>query len=466
MNLDNPAVRRFFLWGGMPLLGKLPRRHAQKQAGLSFELASNRRLLALIFAFHRRCYKLDRSRQKLAWVNLPSVTELFYAFDVIPFMPEGLGGLMASLGFSDVSLDKASELGYSRDTCTFCNHVLGVETLGQLPPPDLVASTMITLCDAQAKSFEAAARKLGAPFHPLHLPDRQDPAALEFFVDELRGLVGALEELTGTELDPQRLRRSIARSNRATTSFLAFLEQRRRRPSPIKGLDALSSQFPMYNLLGDQDAVADFYDALCAELEAVPAPPPAPATGATAGARQIRLLSAGHYYPLYDPALLQELEALGVSFVAEVFSTVAWRPIDAPEEATVDEMLLAIARKYLDQPTVGSFERRGEIALDLARRWDVDGVVTFLPWGCRMIGSSAFAVAEVLKAELGVPTLIIDADPLDKSIYASGAVRTRIHAFVEMLRTTRRDQRNHTDQSGRGDRSRTDEAEGTNHAEG
>ncbi len=431
MKEHTPAVKPFFKLGGLPGLGRLIRNRSQKRAGVSFELESNRELLRLIFTFHRRCFKLDRSQQKLAWVNLPSITEVFYAFDVIPFMPEALGALMASLGFSDISLDKASAQGYSRDTCTFCNHVLGLESLEQIPRPDIIASTMVTLCDAQAKSFEASARKMGLPFHGIHLPDRADDDALDFFVQELKYLVGALEDLTGRKLTPEALRASIERSNRAVDNFLKFLEERRNDPAPIKGLDALSCHFPMYNFMGDQDAVAAFYGRLYKELKDVNRR----ASGQAADrGRQIRLLSAGHYYPLYDAPLLHELEELDASFVSEMFSTVVWRRIEPPAEETVDAMLTAIARKYLDQPSVGTIRRRGELALDLAQRWRVDGVVAFLPWGCRMMGSSAFAVSEYLKEKLPIPTLIIDADPLDKSIYARGSIRTRLHAFVEMIK--------------------------------
>jgi benzoyl-CoA reductase/2-hydroxyglutaryl-CoA dehydratase subunit BcrC/BadD/HgdB len=152
----------------------------------------------------------------------------------------------------------------------------------------------------------------------------------------------------------------------------------------------------------------------------------------------VRLLNAGHYFPLYDPMLIKELEESGVVFVHEVFSRILWKKIPPPEEDTLDGYLTALARKYLDMPILGSFTDRGKLMRDLAAEWCVDGAIHFLPWGCRVIGSGAYATADYLQKELNVPSLLIDTDPMDKSIYAKGSVQTRIHAFVEMLREKKR----------------------------
>ena len=87
---------------------------------------SNTEMVLLASQYLDRCSSRGRKKERLVWVNLPSIVEIFYAFDIIPFMPEAIGGFMSSLGYSMRALDKAYSMGYSRDACTFCNHVLGL----------------------------------------------------------------------------------------------------------------------------------------------------------------------------------------------------------------------------------------------------------------------------------------------------------------------------------------------------
>ncbi|MCP4132861.1 MAG: 2-hydroxyacyl-CoA dehydratase [bacterium] len=391
-------------------------------------LKSNKEMAALIMDFLKNCERERRGEQKLVWVNNPSPTEIFYAFDVIPFMPETYSGLMEVLGFENRSLDKADSLGFSRDTCTFCNYTLGAIGFDQFPDPDLVVSTMVTSCDAQGKSFEAAARMIDVPFHLINVPSRNDrESALEFLTGELRYVIGVLEELTGTSLSREKLMTSLTRSNLAIDNFRKYLDTRKAFPPPIGGAQAFFNFFPVFNMCGDQLKVADFYRSLYEKHETINQ------QNTQKDEQQIRLLNAGHYFPLHDVSLLQEIEKRNAMFVSEMFATAFWNKVEFNEDDSLDELITAIARKYLKMITVGSFERRVEIIAYLAKEWQVDGIVHFLPWGCRVIGSGCHAISEYMQKEFKIPSIIIDADPLDKGIYSKGAVRTRLDAFIEML---------------------------------
>ncbi len=148
---------------------------------------------------------------------------------------------------------------------------------------------------------------------------------------------------------------------------------------------------------------------------------------------QLRLLNAGHYFPLHDVSLIKELEERNVVFVSELFSAAFRNQIEFNENDSIEGLLRSVAEKYLKTVTIGSFERRVGIIAELAENWSVDGIVHFLPWGCRLIGSSAHAIAEHMRSKYNIPSLIIDADPLDRGIYSKGAVRTRMDAFIEIL---------------------------------
>gem|GEM_PF-6861414 len=376
-----------------------------------------------------RCYRRNPKKQRLVWVNLPSIVELFYAFHIIPFMPEAVGGLMSSYGDSMHALDRAYSMGFSRDACTFCNHVLGATQSNKLPEPDMVFSTMLTICDAQGKSFEAAARRLGVPFHLLNIPSKdgaESQGALEYFTDELNLLVSRLEEYTNQTLDTDRLLALMQRSNEIIDSFVRFLELRKQPSPPINGLESFHHLFPMFNYCNDFEKTRRFYEKLRGELSKKKRP--------TEENRPIRLIHVGHYFPLHDKSIMSELESQGVVFVGELFSTMYWTKIGIPTAVSKASLLEALAKRYLDLPTVGTYERRARICARLAREWNADGAVCFLPWGCRVLGGGAQAVSDSLREQLNIPTCILDCDPIDSSIYARGAVKTRLQAFVEMVK--------------------------------
>lgn len=420
-----------FKASAIPVLGTIMARQYRKKIGMTNDFESNTRLMRLGFEFGRQCFKRNPERQKLVWVNLPNISELFYAFNVIPYTPEPFGGSLAAMGQSGLSLDEAYSMGFSRDTCTFCNHVIGADNLEQLPRPDMIFSTMFTLCDAQGKAFEAVARRLNIPFNLIHLPTMNNrKSAIEFFVGELKNAIEILEDLTKSTFDLQALKKAIRLSNEAVTYYRKFLDLRKATPTCISGVDGFHLNVPLYNFMGDQQVVVDFFKTLYQEaknhVENFN-------SNHQSNGRQIRLLNAGHYFPLYDSSLLRALEKEDVYFVSETFAATFWNQVPEPKTDTPEDWLRSLARKYLSLPTVGSFKQRAAINHYLSKEWKVDGAVHFLPWGCRVISSSARAIADYMEKQLNVPSLIIDSDPIDKSIYAKGSVATRLHAFAEML---------------------------------
>lgn len=389
----------------------------------------NAEMVRLTSEYFDRCYSRNPKKQRLVWVNLPSIVEIFYAFEIIPFMPEAIGGFISSFGYSMDALDKAYSMGFSRDACTFCNHVLGAIQLNQLPKPDMVVSTMLTSCDAQGKSFESAAHNLNVPFHLLHLPSKKpegSESAVEFLTDELVLLVTRLEKYTGQKMDTDKLLSIIQRSNEVIGAFIKFLETRKRPIPPIGGVDAFINLFPVYNYCNDIAKTRRFYEDLHDRLTR---------KRSTAKNEQpIRLVNVGHYFPLHDTGIMYEMENQGATFVAELFSTMYWTKVRIPEKISKNTLLEALARRYLDLPTVGTYERRASICGRLAREWNADGAVCFLPWGCRVLGGSAQAITDKMKQQLGIPTCVLDCDPIDSSIYARESVKTRLQAFLEMVK--------------------------------
>jgi benzoyl-CoA reductase/2-hydroxyglutaryl-CoA dehydratase subunit BcrC/BadD/HgdB len=81
----------------------------------------------------------------------------------------------------------------------------------------------------------------------------------------------------------------------------------------------------------------------------------------------------------------------------------------------------------VDLPT-----RLGTIA-DLARRFQVNGMVMHANRSCKPFSITQSDVRDGLRDELGLPVLILEADMCDARVYNEGAVGERVAAFLEML---------------------------------
>jgi benzoyl-CoA reductase/2-hydroxyglutaryl-CoA dehydratase subunit BcrC/BadD/HgdB len=69
----------------------------------------------------------------------------------------------------------------------------------------------------------------------------------------------------------------------------------------------------------------------------------------------------------------------------------------------------------------------------MAQRFQADGIVLHANRSCKPFSITQNQVRTVLRDELGIPAIILDADMCDTRLYNEGAVRERVAAFLEML---------------------------------
>jgi benzoyl-CoA reductase/2-hydroxyglutaryl-CoA dehydratase subunit BcrC/BadD/HgdB len=118
----------------------------------------------------------------------------------------------------------------------------------------------------------------------------------------------------------------------------------------------------------------------------------------------------------------------GACFVADTYTN-AW----TVELDLEDDPFVSLARAYtgvfinIDLPT------RLQTITDLARRFQVDGMVMHANRSCKPFSITQSDVRDTLRDELGLPVLILEADMTDARLYNEGAIRERVAAFLEML---------------------------------
>ncbi len=366
----------------------------------------------------------------LAYVTSGAPVEIMEAMGILTLYPENYGALCGARKAAVDLCQMAEATGYPADLCSYARSHIGAvlwprdAPLRGMPHPDLLVCCT-NICGTVHKWYEALAEIYDAPLFILDVPFQRatpaEPHIIAYIADQLREFVAWLETHTGRRLRPDRFQAVLARSREAVTLWQKILAFGQHRPSPINAPDLFIAMAPIVALRGTQRAV-DCYRRLEAELEERVAK----GIGAVPGER-IRLLwdNIAIWYRLYR--FFRPFMDAGACFVADTYTN-AWTV-----ELDLEEPFVSLARTYsgvfinLDLPT------RLQKIKDLARRFQVDGVVMHANRSCKPFSITQSDIRNALRDELGLPVLILEADMCDARLYNEGAIQERAAAFLEVL---------------------------------
>jgi benzoyl-CoA reductase/2-hydroxyglutaryl-CoA dehydratase subunit BcrC/BadD/HgdB len=193
------------------------------------------------------------------------------------------------------------------------------------------------------------------------------------------------------------------------------------RPSPINAPDLFLAMGPIVVLRGTQAAV-DFYRLMKAEVEERVAQGVAAVPG-----ERVRLLwdNIAIWYRLLR--FYRTFANQGACFVADTYTN-GWSV-----NLTLDDPIMGMARAYAAPFINLNLETRTHVLNDLARRFQVDGMVMHANRSCKPFSLTQPDLKSALRDELGLPTLILEADMTDSRQYNEGIVKERVAAFMEMF---------------------------------
>lgn len=318
----------------------------------------------------------------------------------------------------------ANDLLGDAGLCPLVKSTLGLKMSQASPILELCDLVVVpTPCDAKLKLGEILSDMV--PVHMMNLPAVKDTeAGRESWVSETKGLVRRLEALFGKKLKPPMLKQAIMTYQRAQAAWRRFTELRKR--GAIWGRDALLvAQLSFYD---DIPRWTENVNRLCDELEG--RAPVAPE------AARIVLGGSPIIWPNWKVPLLIE-ESGGIIIADELCSgsRTMYDPV-VVEEWTMDGMLVAVAERYLVPCTCPSFSPnldREENLLRRLRDFNGEGVVFHVLRGCHLNSLDATKADRVLRRGR-VPMLKVESE------YDEGdleQVRTRIEAFIEMIKARR-----------------------------
>ena len=366
----------------------------------------------------------------LAYVTSGAPVEIMEAMGILTLYPENYGALCGARGAAVNLCQIAEATGYPADLCSYARGHIGAvlqpknAPLNGMPRPDLLVCCT-NICGTVHKWYEALADLYDVPLFVLDVPfQRTTPAEahiIAYVADQLHEFVAWLEAHTGRRLKPNKFRSVLAFSSEAVALWQQILEFGKHTPSPINSPDLFIAMAPIVALRGTRRAI-DCYRRLKAELEERVAQ----GIGAVPGER-CRLLwdNIAIWYRLYR--FFRPFMDAGACFVADTYTN-SWTI-----ELDLEEPFVSLARAYtgvfinIDLPT------RLRTITDLARRFQVDGMVMHANRSCKPFSITQSDVRDTLREELSLPVLILEADMCDSRLYNEGSVRERVAAFLETL---------------------------------
>jgi bcr-type benzoyl-CoA reductase subunit B len=367
----------------------------------------------------------------VAYTTAISPVELFYAHDIIPIYPENHSVMcLTSRMMPRLSLE-IEKKGYTSHLCAYARSDLGYRELqespiGGIPDPDFLLS-----CNAQCftltKWFQVLSRRYEAPVFVFDTPQfiRQGEARrniIAYVERQLAELIEALEQLTGRKFDYDRLGEVMVYSAEASKLYKDFLDLASIKPSPISIFDALIHMAIIVYLRGTKEAV-DYYRLLIDEIKGEKV---SRGIGVIPNERfrlywenlpiWFKFRDHFEFLAAHDAVILSSLYAHAWTF-----------------DFDVSNPIRTLAENYTSVFSNVELEERGERALELFRRYSLNGNIMFMNRSCKAVTFGILDLRDLITRETGIPALVFESDMGDPRFYSEAQIRTRLEAYLETL---------------------------------
>ncbi len=405
-------------------------------------LKTAKELQKVVTDYYLQCISAKAEGKPVGWMPpMNGAIEIFYAMDLQPVFPENWSPICAAFGLTPQNFEVSENMGYSRDLCGYLRNIIGYvnglmndknSPFGGLPEPDILLTPgggcvpVMKIFHALEKRFPDAA-VFSADLPQVAVEDIEEHH-VAYAVSEMHRLIDFLTQTTGHQMDYERLKEAVVLSDRACELWDEIMSFRCHIPVPFSAAE-MGIMFVMVTLQGTQTAV-DFLTRVRDEVKEK-----AESKTGVIENEQIRLFWDN--IPLwYNMGLFNYFEKAGGVVVAETYSA-AWSL-----RLDVSDPVRALAMKSLmSYPLVScvSIDKRKEMVLKACRQYHIDGVVFHRNKSCVPITLGQMEIKRELETQLGIPSVIIDADHMDERNFSVAQFQTRVDAFMEMIKDRKND---------------------------
>lgn len=290
---------------------------------------------------------------------------------------------------------------------------------------DVVVSE--TTCDGKKKMYELLGEL--KPMQVIHLPNVPDyERSLEMWTEEIRAFAKGLEEKFNVTITDDMLNESIEWCNKERIQAARIYELGKYDPPAITGTkmnDIMEGEQYMFDREAKYNKINEILDQ-CEKNwhDGIYPYEPDP--------NRPRLIVSGGGYGGVSAKTINVMEELGGAIVCyEGCCGISSRRRLVDEDRSRDPYV-RIAEKYIEVPcaVVSPNYRRMDQVRETIKEWHADGYVSITLHSCNPFAIETENIRRVCE-EMGIPLLHIETDfyPGD-----AGQIRTRIEAFLEMIR--------------------------------
>ncbi len=354
-----------------------------------------------------------RHPERSAYVNLFAPCEILHAFDLYPMFVESLATFLNGFSCEDLAIDQAESSGISETLCSFHKTFIGGVEKEALPTP-LFAMASSVLCDANTKTFLYAAQRRSLPPVIIDVPYTPSPEAVRYVRGQLEESVRMIEDFTGKPFLIDRLREIIEIENQTKKYMVEVMEALAFKAFPNHLTLEMARLMLTHTGMGRTETL-HFFRANAQDIRKAPL-------------RKGKTIFWIQVIPFFDPTLRKlfnyasDCQLLGMDI-----------NFDDLEPLERNDPLQSLAKKMVYQVFNGPFQRRIDWVLRLMDQLKPDGVIYFCQWGCKQSSGGAALMSQALKVK-GIPCLVLDGDAVDRRNMPEGQTKTRVEAFLEMLR--------------------------------
>jgi benzoyl-CoA reductase/2-hydroxyglutaryl-CoA dehydratase subunit BcrC/BadD/HgdB len=347
------------------------------------------------------------------------------------FVPEeiALAGNATLVGLcsgADFAMEEVEKL-LPRNTCALIKSTFGFK-LGKVCPY-LEAADMIVgenTCDGKKKAYESL-NDIVSNLHVMDIPQMKTDQGRSLLKAEYYRFKEAVENLAGVKVDAAGLKKSIEIVNNKRKAIHRLCSLRKADPAPISGLDALlANQVFFYdNPVRFTESVNKICDELESRIEKK--------TGAFPEGAP-RILMSGCPMAVPNWKLPWIIETTGAVIVGEesCVGERGSRNLTDDYGSTVEELMEAIVDRYfnIDCAIFTPNPDRLNHIIQMNKEYRADGVIHFGLQFCQPYLMEAIPIEKELESK-NIPVLRIETD---YSMEDVGQLKTRVEAFVEMLK--------------------------------
>jgi len=401
----------------------------------------------------------------VAWGMLSIPTPILTAMGMKVVFPENYGTICASAGAAARFLERAESEGFPNHMCGYCRNGLGyaarMADLGGQIPPDapgggLPRPTLLVgsgaVCDSRYKFFQAVGRYLDVPVYIVESPaagQRESLAegaherTVQFLVKEYKQLVTFLEKFLGRKMDWDKIGETRT-THELDMAWWSTNELRKARPCPMHSRDFWSSMSGALYKAGDPVKMTVLYRKMYDEVKHR-------VDNKIAGINRkekYRLTFEG-LPPWHSLGFFDKLADRGWNFVHETNYHPA-RPVDVDLSHVSDPMerYVRANNRGLESTIDRDFDpkeaseikeeirRQGysnRLAAKNVREFQCDGAFLHPLLTCRAFTAPLYLYQKQLMETYKVPSLILEGDIVDLTLFDPVAGLKKAEAFEETM---------------------------------